>query len=1806
MHIKSKKEKHKAQHFYFGKKFWCTAIFSLVVFTGFTTWIIANALSSAGASAIISADPNKGYHGPYPSAADEDHKYEMFYGKSPLSAGWQMWSTKWYLVNTGDARHNAMCIQPDKHDATSTTATVSEITNKDELKRILLVTLADSNSGSPVNYYSEFAQTFNWDTNSNQVKCVRSLSGCDGITPNGLYGEYFNSGHPTPEEYIYVLGHMMAGKINNGSYYAAYDNSDKSTLDGFISTINRWFDNNYPNATRDFRLFTAKGSDSENQTVAWVEYDPTNISAYIKIEKATNPSDSDFAGSLGLTVAGTQFSVFNSNNVQVDTITIGVDGTGISNALGAGTYTIKEDPNHTTPGYSVNDAGITVTITTADNGRTIDLTGTSTACANGASFSFGSGGCTFYNDVIKGKISFSKRGYELSDSGSPTWRDLGGIYFEAVNQDNNSIRYTLGGTDPYGILETQDMVYGTYHAKELRQAGSNNNAYMLLEFTFRITSSNTSTNNQSISIVSGTGTLIDGVLRDDVPDNPDLHTVARNTSSTVDNPNKQIEISTTAGVTDHITCSGLEANAEYKFDGTLWDKAANPAAKVKISSSNTSDVTGTITFTADSNGKCNGSTGLDMDFVRFDSSAYMGKTLAIKQVLFKNNGTSSNPDWVRLAIHNNNLNDPDEEVEVSSMQIVSSAVTGRSNNKELTAGNVKIIDEVKVTGLTNGVSYNIIAQVKDGSNNLVTIKDSNGNTGTSITESYTMAAANGSLATITMEIYLDSTPYVGQNLSVYLTLQLANGTTIATHNPPADGSETVTVVTPTIGTTAVNAHDTSSREIEVGSVDATNGSPTIQDTISYTGLTVGNAYTIIGEVWKLDSNGSAVTKVFTNGPTGHSFTASTESGTEIVTFPIDTAANCSADNHLSRPCKFVVYEYIYFSNNNTPFASHADASDPTQIVSVKDPEIKTKAVDNASGNQMIEVDDGIKIKDTVTYSGLVNGQTYSLVMKVVKRSGPTVVIATGSTTFQADSTNKTTVISASFDSTTLHDSNLAGIDLVVYEYLYSGSTLIGLHESPNDTDQIITVKTPTINTVAYDAQNRTKELPVGTTTIIDEVEYHDLVPGKTYTVAGKLMRKSDNQPVKDKDGNDVAGTTTFTATGTTGKVDITFSCNSTINCFDTTLEFNYDSDTQPFYIAYEYLYKENTLIAQHEDINDANQSITIGRPKIRTSATYKTDGSHILGSGKVTVKDYIDYEGLVENEWYKVVGTIIDPTTNQSLEIGGELVRSTKTFKAGPNGKGAVEQEINLNTIPFQGRKFVVYERLYRSSDNHGDGRLLAVHEPAVDEDDQTVSVRIASIGTTASDKVDGDNVLDHKNGQIITDKVHYDGLLMGENYILYGYLYDKTNHTPLKNSSGDIVTATATFITSTSADSGDVTMDFNVDASSLPGVEIVVFEYLFAGSTIPTKTDGSVDFDQVVTKHADEANPDPAQTVKVAMRIGTTAADIYDGDQIVGVGKVKVVDKLKYEGATMGKTYKAKGWLVYKTNSNGHRAGDKVQGVRFDYAVDSCVPEEDDHGNDDGCDNPATPTYVTLEGSTTFTVGSTGYEETTGTVSITFEFDSRNLISEHLVVFEELYIVDDDGTEKLVAEHKDLDDDDQAITVATPTIHTVAVDKLDNDKELANDTEVTILDKFEYTGLAVGTTYTLHGVLVDKNTGERISGGITEVTHIFTPTRDSGSEEIQFTINTTGMSGKEIVVFETLYIDQQVTEDNLIAKHEDLNDDNQTVWVKVNSPNTGLFTHPIEEARKNALYITIGGIIILVAGAWITARYIKRRKIQF
>ena len=60
-----------------------------------------------------------------------------------------------------------------------------------------------------------------------------------------------------------------------------------------------------------------------------------------------------------------------------------------------------------------------------------------------------------------------------------------------------------------------------------------------------------------------------------------------------------------------------------------------------------------------------------------------------------------------------------------------------------------------------------------------------------------------------------------------------------------------------------------------------------------------------------------------------------------------------------------------------------------------------------------------------------------------------------------------------------------------------------------------------------------------------------------------------------------------------------------------------------------------------------------------------------------------------------------------------------------------------------------------------------------------------------------------------------------------------------------------------------------------------------------------------------------------------------------------------------------------------------------------------------------------------------------------------------------------------------------------------------------------------------------------------------------FTPKTPDGAVCMEFTLNTNSLKGKELVVFEKLYD----LKGNLIAEHEDINDEGQTVKVPTEPP---------------------------------------------
>ena len=120
--------------------------------------------------------------------------------------------------------------------------------------------------------------------------------------------------------------------------------------------------------------------------------------------------------------------------------------------------------------------------------------------------------------------------------------------------------------------------------------------------------------------------------------------------------------------------------------------------------------------------------------------------------------------------------------------------------------------------------------------------------------------------------------------------------------------------------------------------------------------------------------------------------------------------------------------------------------------------------------------------------------------------------------------------------------------------------------------------------------------------------------------------------------------------------------------------------------------------------------------------------------------------------------------------------------------------------------------------------------------------------------------------------------------------------------------------------------------------------------------------------------------------------------------------------------------------------------------------------------------------------------------------------------------------------------------------IGTTALDQ-ETGSHLSNpDQEVTLIDTIEYEGLKKGEEYRLTGTLIDQETGEPIlvDGKAVTAETTFTAKKSSGSVEVKFTFDGSGLQGKTIVVFEELY-----QEDLKLAVHADLEDKDQTIYFR-------------------------------------------------
>lgn len=789
------------------------------------------------------------------------------------------------------------------------------------------------------------------------------------------------------------------------------------------------------------------------------------------------------------------------------------------------------------------------------------------------------------------------------------------------------------------------------------------------------------------------------------------------------------------------------------------------------------------------------------------------------------------------------------------IQIGTTAFTDQG--KTVPVGGGTVTDTIAYEGLIPGEFYTargIINQIVDGD---VTATDITGET-TFIPESTdgtvdvvfeVPAELVGSVLVVFEEVYRDSTP----------------DTPVAEHENPEDTDQIVYF--PSVGTSALNADDTLGKIVAPGA--------TVIDTVTVCAAQPGE-YLLTGTATA-------------TGPDGQPYDVQV-AGTTRITVTSTDCADYTVEFLLSEDIQpgtaLVFAETLYQvpdgvpedwapEDGDLPEGVHDDPTDEAQTV--YHPVIGTNAADTTTLSQNISTG---SLTDTVSYTNLQPGVEYTVTGTLLVAEGelppgfdagqpeddaddepvtgnpdegetvsdpdegepaepgsddelvPTPTGITVTTTFTPISPSGT--VDVVFDV----PAELAGLVLVAYEQV-ALSTLpdvpVASHEDPTDTNQYGWV--PEIGTTAGNAiEDLGKTVNPGGT-LIDTVEFEGLQPGKEYRLTGEFQVVIDGKIT----ATGITGDATFTPETAAGTVDVEFSVPDA----DALAELDLVGRD---IVAFEQLWEGDVLIAIHADIDDEGQTTEV--PSIGTEAGNADDDYGKIVTPDGTLIDRISYTNLRPGVEYTAVGEFQIIVDGKATPSG---IDGTATFTpTTPDGEVVVEFTVPAEVFAkVAGSTLVAFETV-----SQGDV-LVAIH---ADVTDQAQTVYVPVIGTTATDKADGDKTVDHDG--VVVDVIAYCGLEPGVRYTALGEL-QQVDADGTATATG--ITGKTTFTAGTPC--GEAVVEFQLDGS-IQG-KTVVFERLVLAS----------DEDLVVATHEDAT--DEGQTVEIAPEGSVTGGVVNGGGGI-------------------------------------------------------------------------------------------------------------------------------------------------------------------------------------------------------------------------------------------------------------------------------------------------------------------------------------
>lgn len=520
----------------------------------------------------------------------------------------------------------------------------------------------------------------------------------------------------------------------------------------------------------------------------------------------------------------------------------------------------------------------------------------------------------------------------------------------------------------------------------------------------------------------------------------------------------------------------------------------------------------------------------------FDASQLKGATLTVFEELTLDG---------KLIAEHKDLNDAAQTVRIP--EIGTQAKDAETENNVSKADKkVTIVDTVSYSNLKEGKKYTVKGTLMDQKTGRP-IVDAKGQ---KITAEATFVAETSS-GTVDVTFTFDGSNLQGETIVVFEKLYHGEKL-LAVHTDIKDEAQTITF--PLLKTTATDVDSNTKNALADEQI-------TIKDVVEYKNLIPGQEYTLKGVIMDketekpLQAKSAVATEVEYNVPEGA----------------------------LEFNFKKGTYVLVSEGTEEVPAGLYLEQKNGYELVMP----LKETKQDN---KEVYEIPEEL-ITWTKTFEKQTNG--YVLDGKVTLKPEPQYSMSdkekdvTAELTFIPEESDGKVEVSFVFDG-----SAYAGQTLVVFEELIMDGKSVGEHKDINDSGQ--TIYLPGLHTTATDQDDGDKQATADDkVTIVDKVDYTNLIPGQTYKVEGTLMDKETGTAILVA-GKEVKTQAEFKAEDRNGSVLVAFT-------FDASKLGGKDV------VVFEKLYgADGKELANHEDINDEGQTVKLvkvpvkGRGKVQT------------------------------------------------------------------------------------------------------------------------------------------------------------------------------------------------------------------------------------------------------------------------------------------------------------------------------------------------------------------------------------------------------------------------------------------------------------------------------------------------------------------------------------------------------------------------------------------------------------------------------